>query len=199
MPFTNSSWTYQDCEPISDDVTISFSETLDKCSTIRNSYTLRASACDEEKMFVCQRYEGDCWYEPFFEEEPEVFLAETSITIEDPNIQASACAVECRNFYDATTGSECWGFTFYPNTMCTLHVDDSPFASSNYLLSTKRRPGHEDSTFYVRRCFEECTSLSPPPLSLPLSPPLSLSVLELYKPEMALAPIDLLERTFGDR
>jgi hypothetical protein len=83
------------------------------------------------------------------------FEAATSVPINDPNIKAEDCALECRNLYDINTGTECWGFTFYPAVpLCTLHVNNTPTASSDYLYPENRDYGELKSTFYVRRCFE---------------------------------------------
>ncbi|XP_060561869.1 uncharacterized protein LOC132721530 [Ruditapes philippinarum] len=151
-PFWNTTWTYQDCEPYS--LTVP-GTSVKKCSTYQPNSIISSAPCDEEHIFICERFEGDCWFQPFYEMTTKWFEAATSVPINDPNIKAEDCALECRNLYDINTGTECWGFTFYPAVpLCTLHVNNTPTASSDYLYPENRDYGELKSTFYVRRCFE---------------------------------------------
>lgn len=57
QPFTNTSWEYQDCEVMSDDINIT-SFPGGKGTTFDNEYSLSEANCSTENIFICQRYQG---------------------------------------------------------------------------------------------------------------------------------------------
>lgn len=61
MPYTNTTWTYQDCEPISVDVTVNIGSggSTGKCAVIKTNYSMMSENCNDKKMFICQRNAGN--------------------------------------------------------------------------------------------------------------------------------------------
>ncbi|KAL4232205.1 hypothetical protein ACF0H5_009780 [Mactra antiquata] len=60
-------WKYQDCEEYGNvNLTQNVPTPNDAlCSISDENYILKEVECNEEYPFICQRYIGDCWYEPF--------------------------------------------------------------------------------------------------------------------------------------
>ncbi|XP_045190910.2 uncharacterized protein LOC123547715 [Mercenaria mercenaria] len=152
-PFSNNTWEYQDCETISTDLVFANSFSGGKCATFNSAYSLSEANCSAENIFVCQRHEGDCWYEPFI---GETFTAPIYQTVTlSVGTEASECAVSCRSDV-LSPDIECWGFIYDPSGSqgCQLLYLNEESASSTFLTTSMTSSADPDMIFYVRRCFE---------------------------------------------
>ncbi|XP_052770857.1 uncharacterized protein LOC128210549 [Mya arenaria] len=154
------SWEYHDCEPSSPNVNISGEAPGLHCAAFDGaSLVHEATNCADRLPFICQRFTGDCWYEPFALE--SVIISASNMILLNPGLTASKCAVLCRSEYvsliQLNDGDECWGFYFVGvNRECILLHPPEVTASSNYARSANRKPFDldPDLVFYVKRCFE---------------------------------------------
>ncbi|KAL4232201.1 Klrk1p [Mactra antiquata] len=154
QPFINTTWEYQDCEIISPNVSF-VSAVGGKCAAIDGLNQIWAKNCSMTAIFVCERYEGDCWFEPHVEQ----FYATVPYhvqTLSPATLAANDCAMQCRN--QTYLGTECWGFFYDLQNIfpCELYFLDGSNASTIYPAGT---PIHNslqpDTVFYVRKCFED--------------------------------------------
>ncbi|XP_060561224.1 uncharacterized protein LOC132720962 [Ruditapes philippinarum] len=154
QPFSmNNTWEYQDCEAMSSSIPFSNALSGAKCATLDGVNDLSEANCSTEHIFVCQRYEGDCWYEPFIGETYTAPIYQTQTL--STGLEASDCAMECRSGI-ITPDIECWGFIYDPSGSqgCELLFLNEISASSTFLTTGKNYSADPDMIFYVRRCFE---------------------------------------------
>ncbi|XP_052770856.1 uncharacterized protein LOC128210548 [Mya arenaria] len=155
---SDSKWQYHDCDHMSNET--DFKNTpgpTAHCGAYVNpTFDLVASACSEARPFICQRFSGDCWYEPFPEQKGRDILISDKTSV-GPGLTASQCAMECRDEIISSYKGECWGFYFTTiNNECELIHRDLPDVSSTYVRSANRFDDSSDPDLilYIRRCFE---------------------------------------------
>ncbi|WAR21354.1 hypothetical protein MAR_015328 [Mya arenaria] len=164
---------YHDCDHMSNET--DFKNTpgpTAHCGAYVNpTFDLVASACSEARPFICQRFSGDCWYEPFPEQKGRDILISDKTSV-GPGLTASQCAMECRDEIISSYKGECWGFYFTTiNNECELIHRDLPDVSSTYVRSANRFDDSSDPDLilYIRRCFEAgevcfCSTQDHPPI-----------------------------------
>lgn len=130
-----------------------------RCGSIyHNRSSIHFIECNAVGIFVCERLQDDCWFEPFIEYKglrPGHSLQSTSVTI--PKDDVNSCALACRNYL--ATNTECWGLYYdesarecniYSVTVSDVNMHSSYLMNSTYLLTETGM----DRVFYIRRCFE---------------------------------------------
>ncbi|KAK3587511.1 hypothetical protein CHS0354_003653 [Potamilus streckersoni] len=146
------SFMYQDCSPVPSSI---------NTINITNSYCTVTSAwdlnfhertCNTKNIFVCQRFEGACWYEPI--QGKRGTGATTTVSLS--NVQPTDCALECHNISMTLTVQECWAFAHNEvNFTCELYLLNGTVTSpSVYYLDTGKYVADLDYALYVKRCVE---------------------------------------------
>ncbi|XP_052249018.1 uncharacterized protein LOC127856880 [Dreissena polymorpha] len=150
-------WTFQDCQAESPDAPLTISGNANEfCAAYTSGFSLVSKDCSETRPFICQRYNGDCWFEPFAEEQSAPGL-NPDVNPLVPNLSAAECAMKCRDAVHTPYLGECWGF-YYTTTSapCDLVYRNATDVSSTYVKQANRVSTSDDPDriFYVRRCFE---------------------------------------------
>ncbi|KAH3708014.1 uncharacterized protein LOC127856881 [Dreissena polymorpha] len=158
----NASWEYDDCEPQSADLSVSSTNGSHCGALLGTSLAVTGVACSSRRPFVCERYIGDCWFQPYPKQMGMIQSAQ-DVQVLDPGLTLSDCAVTCRNTLHH--GSECWGFYYTRETdSCFLLCPNMTAVSSRFERAAHRIPyggPEEDWVFYVRRCFEGTVDNNP--------------------------------------
>ncbi|XP_067655238.1 uncharacterized protein [Haliotis asinina] len=116
------------------------------CVAMDSSYKWSLQTCNQSYYFICQRHDGECWFDP---RDNTIATAQT-ITIEDVVVDSEAdCATSCRNGWINDT--ECWGFSYRASdNTCRVHYHTE---SAIFISNTPNVFEHNANwTFYAKIC-----------------------------------------------
>ncbi|XP_076471747.1 uncharacterized protein LOC143301387 [Babylonia areolata] len=123
------------------------------CYVSSPDLTLSALSCDVRRPYVCQRDDGQCWFQPYIDSDIQDSHA-TDGHVNDSNTaeDEAECAKLCRSSVDQE-GRECWAFTFqYPPGVCRLHSSEVSHKYANLAGTSGYFHPAEDTTTYVKIC-----------------------------------------------
>ncbi|XP_046329749.2 uncharacterized protein LOC124113445 [Haliotis rufescens] len=116
------------------------------CVAMDSKYQWSLQNCNQTYNFICQRNDGDCWFDP---RDNTIATAQT-LTIEDVVVESEAdCATSCRNGWINST--ECWGFSYrVSDNTCRVHYHTDSAIFINNTSNTLEV--NTDWTFYAKIC-----------------------------------------------
>ncbi|KAL8619009.1 hypothetical protein ACOMHN_018391 [Nucella lapillus] len=127
------------------------------CYVSTPALTLSVLRCDDKKPYICQRDDGQCWFQPYINKQIQDGDSDSS-TFNQATTDEAECAKLCRTSMDGTR--QCWAFSFGGSTAtatataanpCRLHVSeiDHKYALS---LSSQYFKDSSQHTAYVKVC-----------------------------------------------
>ncbi|KAK7098206.1 uncharacterized protein [Littorina saxatilis] len=118
------------------------------CYVSDTSFRLSSQLCNTPRPYICQRDDGQCWFQPYVDtmlEDPDTSTAHSDVTT---TTDEGDCAKLCRS--TVQQNRECWAFNFRGDN-CTLLFADDNHKYALHKQSSYYRP-QQDHTAYVKIC-----------------------------------------------
>ncbi|KAK6190970.1 hypothetical protein SNE40_002725 [Patella caerulea] len=165
----NATYYWEGCNPLGN---WSFwsavtSQPGDMCVSIDINFSGMSSPCHTKRNFICQRDEGECWFDPV-----PYNTTSDGITSDKINVTDEAdCAKRCRSGFKY--GAECWAFSFnYVTSDCYLHFHNDSLA---YIRPSRVLNPDQNMIFYTKMCLDGITRVDNRSLSQDSTTPLMSS------------------------